>query len=98
VLEGECVLIVEGHERTLGRWDFAHFPPMTEHIVVGAGSGPCILLRVGARRPGRPIRYPVNEVARRHAAGVERETDVPREAYAPFAPGSLGPYREGDLP
>ena len=27
VLEGECTLIVEGEERTLGRWDFFFYSP-----------------------------------------------------------------------
>ena len=49
VLSGECVLIVEGQERQLKAWDFVHCPPMTEHVFVGAGDGPCVVLAVGAR-------------------------------------------------
>ena len=40
VLQGECLLIVEGEERTLRRWDFFHCPPQTKHVIVGAGDGP----------------------------------------------------------
>ena len=43
-----------------------------------------LVLAVGARFPGRTIVYPVDEVALRHAAGVERETTQPREAYEGF--------------
>jgi uncharacterized cupin superfamily protein len=84
VLSGECVLLVEGEERALRAWDFVHCPPWTEHIFVGAGDGPCLVIGVGARRKGRGIRYPVNELALRYGAGVETETTDPREAYARF--------------
>lgn len=87
VLSGECLLIVEGEERRLGAWDFVHCPPWTEHAFVGAGDGPCLLLAVGSRTrtEGSGIRYPVNEAALRHGAGVETETSDPDEAYARFA-------------
>jgi hypothetical protein len=52
-------------------------------VFVGAGDGPCAVLMVGAR-PDTEVVYPVAEVARRHGAGVERETHSPDEAYAPF--------------
>lgn len=83
VLSGECLLIVEGEERPLKQWDFVHCPPWTEHVFVGAGSGPSVLLSVGARgREG--LRYPANETALEHGAGVETETAHPQEAYARF--------------
>ena len=85
VLSGECLLIVEGQERLLRAWDFVHCPPWTEHIFVGTGDGPCVVVAVGARRKGRGIRYPVNEIALKHRAGVEVETTVPAEAYAGLA-------------
>lgn len=91
VLSGECLLLIEGQERLLRAWDFVHCPPDTEHIFVGAGSGPCVLIMAGARRPGRPIVYPVSEVARRHRAGVDRETTSPQEAYAPYERPQPGP-------
>ena len=76
---------MEGEERRLRAWDFFHCPPMTEHILVGAGDSPCVILMTGIRRPGRPIVYPVSELALRHAAGAETETPSPREAYASYA-------------
>jgi uncharacterized cupin superfamily protein len=98
VLSGECLLLIEGEERRLAAWDFVHCPPWTEHVFVGAGAGPCVVLMVGERRPGSRVRYPAAELALRHGAGVEHETDSAREAYARFALPREGRYREGDLP
>ena len=84
VLAGECLLLVEGEERLLRPWDFVHCPNWTEHIFVGAGHGPCLLIGVGARTPGRGVRYVVHEVALRHGAGVEKETSDPKEAYGRY--------------
>ncbi len=84
VLSGECLLLIEGGERRLKAWDFVHCPPWTDHVFVGAGSGPCVILMVGARRPDEEVVYPVSEVAQKHGAGVEEETTQPREAYARF--------------
>ena len=84
VLWGECVLLVEEQERPLKAWDFVHCPPGTNHVFVGAGDGPCAILMTGARRDEDEIVYPVSELALRHGAGVDVETDSPAEAYAPF--------------
>jgi uncharacterized cupin superfamily protein len=98
VLAGECLLLVEGEERPLRAWDFFHCPPWTEHVLVGAGSGPCLILAVGGRAPDDAVRYPVAEVALRHGAGVREEADTGREAYAGVSEPVERPYREGDLP
>lgn len=99
VVTGECILIVEGQERRLRQWDFVHCPPWTEHIFVGVGEEPCVIVMVGARKPGDGLLYPFNEAAARHGASVERETTEPAEAYAPYPRDPLfSPYREGDLP
>ena len=82
VLAGECIAVVEGQERGLRQWDYLHCPSGTEHILVGAGDGPCAILMLGARSADRTIHYPVNPVAARHGASVARSTDSPREAYA----------------
>ena len=84
VLWGECLLLVEGRERPLRQWDFVHLPAGTEHVAIGAGDGSCAILMVGARDPDRDIVYPVSELAARHGASAERETDSPAEAYARF--------------
>jgi uncharacterized cupin superfamily protein len=84
VIEGECLLIVEGEERLLRAWDYFHCPPGTTHGFVGAGDGPCVVVTFGGRSEGGTILYARDEVALGHEAGVEQETDAPREAYAPF--------------
>ena len=84
VLAGECLAIVEGQERLLRQWDFLHCPPGTEHAFVGRGDRPCVLFMAGARKPGRTIVYPRSEIALRHGAGVETETDSAHEAYASY--------------
>ena len=85
VLSGECLLIAEGRERLLLAWDFVHCPPLTEHVFVGAGDGPCVVVGIGSRAKGRGVRYAVNDAALAHGAGVEEETSDPRVAYARFA-------------
>jgi quercetin dioxygenase-like cupin family protein len=58
VLRGECVARIDGEERLLRQWDFLHCAPGTHHGFVGTGDGPCVLLMVGARIPGRTFDYP----------------------------------------
>lgn len=83
VLSGACVLLVEGQERELRRWDYFHCPPGTAHMTVGAaGDEPCALLMVGARTKGRLLRYPVDETAAKHGASVQTAAESAREAYA----------------
>ncbi len=101
VLAGEALLIVEGEERALRRWDFVHCPAGTKHVIVGAGEGPCIVLAVGARVRSTGSdwgAYVVDEAAIRHGAGVEEETTDPNQAYAPFPQREPTRYREGWLP
>lgn len=101
VLAGEAVLVIEGEERPLRQWDFVHCPSETKHTIVGAGGDGAVVLAVGARAhqddPGWGG-YPVDETARRHGAGVERETNEPREAYAGLPRREPTSYREGWLP
>ena len=101
VLAGDALAIVEGEERLLARWDFLHCPAGTDHVIIGAGAGPCVILAVGARDRSTGEEwgaYTVDEAALRHGAGVEHETTVAREAYARFARSRLTAYREGWLP
>jgi uncharacterized cupin superfamily protein len=93
VLVGECLLLVEGEERSLRAWDFVHCPADTEHSFVGAGDGPCVIFMTGSRAgwPEKGIVYPVSELALRHGAGVPAETTSPAEAYAPLPKWRLGP-------
>jgi uncharacterized cupin superfamily protein len=98
VLSGECLLLVEEQERPLRAWDFVHLPPWTDHVLVGAGDGPCVAVMIGGRFDPDRVRYPVSELALRHGAGVEHETDSPEEAYAAVPERSPSRYHEGDLP
>jgi uncharacterized cupin superfamily protein len=98
VLRGECLLIVEGEERPLKAWDFVHCPAWTEHVLVGAGSGPCVVVAVGARREDDEVLYPVSELAQRYGGSVLEETSSAEEAYARFSKRVDRSYRDGDLP
>ena len=101
VVSGEALLIVEGEERPLRAWDFVHCPPSTKHVIVGAGSGPCLVIAVGARaHDGEPdsLGFTVDEVARRHRASVEEDTMDGEVAYASLPPREPTAYRDGWLP
>ena len=102
VLSGEPLLIVDGEERRLRRWDFVHFPAGTRHIVVGAGDGPCAVLAIGARdhidENCNGGAYTVDETALRHGAGVEEETNDARIAYARYPAPEPASYQDGWLP
>jgi uncharacterized cupin superfamily protein len=111
VLSGEALLVVEGEERPLRRWDLVHCPAGTRHVIVGAGDAPCAVLAVGARErqtvraPDGTLRwaedwgaYTVDEAALRHGAGVAEETTDEEQAYARFAEPEPTPYRDGWLP
>ena len=101
VASGEAVLIIEGEERQLRAWDFVHSPPNTKHVIVGAGSGPCLVIAVGARaHDGQPgsLGFTVDEVAKRHGASVEEDTMDGGVAYASVPPREPTAYRDGWLP
>jgi len=87
VLAGKCLLIVEDEERELGAWDFFHCPPKTDHMILGAGDGPSVVVGLGARGLRRKgLLYPVSEAATRHGVSVPKETTKPEEAYADLTP------------
>ena len=92
VLSGECTLIVEGEERRLKAWDHFHCAPGTNHIIVGAGDGPCAILMAGLRGEGKELHYPVSEVAARYNASTPEETNTPRVAYSDWNM-DLKPFR-----
>lgn len=81
VLSGECTLIVEEQERSLGAWDFVHCPAGTRHVFVGAGNEPCAILMLGRRDGDQGLNYPVSPVAAKHGASAEVSTPDPRVAY-----------------
>jgi uncharacterized cupin superfamily protein len=91
VLAGECVLLVEEEERRLHAWDFVHCPAGTEHIFIGAGDEPCVILMAGARGDDWNVVYPVSELAASYGASAHEEITDPRLAYG----GRFEPSRRG---
>jgi uncharacterized cupin superfamily protein len=101
VVSGEGLLIVEGTERRLRRWDLVHCPAGTEHTILGAGEEPCVVVAVGARERSTGPEwgaYTVDETALRHEAGVAEETTDPDVAYGRYGPSERRRYRNGLLP
>ena len=98
VLDGECLLIVEGEERSMRKWDLFHCPPQVAHVIVGAGDRPALVLAVGSRMHGDGGFYPADPVAQRHGAAPASDTAEPKEAYAGRTLLPPGPYQEGWLP
>jgi uncharacterized cupin superfamily protein len=99
VLAGTCLLIVEDEERELKPWDFFYCPPETDHMIVGAGDDPAVVLAVGARGRGRKgLVYAVSKTAQKHGVSVKEETTEPAEAYADIPKSRRVEYRDGWLP
>jgi uncharacterized cupin superfamily protein len=112
VLSGEALLVIEGEERPLRRWDFVHCPPRTQHTIIGAGDRPCIVFAVGALEnhtvgsrvdgtlQGRDDggAYTVDEAALRHGAGVDQETNDADVAYERFPVLEPTIFRDSWLP
>jgi quercetin dioxygenase-like cupin family protein len=111
VLAGEAVAIVEGEERPLRQWDFLHCPPRTNHVIVGAGTGPCVVFAVGSRENHTQRRadgtiegrddwgaYTVDEAAQRHRATPPEETTQGSVAYGRFGEPVSTRYSKGWLP
>ena len=70
-------------------------------MIVGAGDGLCGILAIGAREHMAGTNwgaYTVDEVALRHGAGVEEETNDAELAYARFPKSEPTRYRDGWLP
>ena len=101
VLSGEALLIVEDEEQPLRQWDYFHCPVPVPHTIVGAGSGPCTILAIGAREHQAGADwggYPYSDVAMKHDASAEEETSDPDVAYARFPDRQPGEFREDWLP
>jgi len=47
-----------------------------------AGTAPCVVLMMGTRKDSRAFLYPASELAARHGASVEHDTDSQEQAYA----------------
>src|SRR3954453_1940929 len=82
VLEGECLVVVEGEERVLHQWDYFHCPPETAHIMIGgSGEEPCVLFMFGNRLPDAETHYLVEPAATRHGVSARKPTTSALEAY-----------------
>ena len=97
VLSGECLLLIDGEERSLRQWDFVHLPAGTPHVVVGAGDQAAVVLMAGTRKDPDEVLYPVELVAQKQGAGVDKETPDSKQAYAGVE-DYVAEYRRGDLP
>jgi len=110
VLAGEALAIVEGEERPLRQWDLLHCPPGTKHVIVGAGTRPCVIFSVGSRERHTYRRadgeiegrddwgaYTVDEAAARHGATPPEETTDAGVAYGRFPEPVSTRYRDGWL-
>jgi uncharacterized cupin superfamily protein len=97
VLSGEALLIVDGEESLLRQWDYFHCPGGVPHTIVGAGDRPTAILAVGARSSDDSGAYPYSEVAMRHNASAEEDTDESQLAYARFPAGERAEFSEGWL-
>ena len=101
VVSGEALLIVEGQERPLRQWDFVHCPPKTEHAIIGAGDGPCILLAMSSRENqayGPYGKYIASEVARNHRASPKETAQDDAEWEAEIPSSEPASYGDGWLP
>jgi uncharacterized cupin superfamily protein len=101
VLSGEAVLVIDGEERTIRQWDYVHCPPGIPHTRIGAGSGPCVILAIGARDHQRDDDwggYPYSELAMKHNASAEEDTTSSEVAYARFPKRKPGAFNEDWLP
>ena len=70
-------------------------------MIVGAGSGPCLVIAVGAREhSGMPdgLGFAADDVAKRRGASVEEDTMDGGRAYASVPSREATAYREGWLP
>src|SRR5919205_682862 len=81
VLAGEGLLIVEGEERPLRRWDFVHCPAGTKHMIVATGEEPCVIVAASVtaaseRRQLHPsvVLIPSTSKPIAHAAKANRRT------------------------
>jgi uncharacterized cupin superfamily protein len=101
VLSGEGLLIVEGQERPLRKWDFVHCPPRTGHAFVGTGDEPLVLLCASSRqfqKDGPWGYYLADETAARHNASALEDTQDADVADARFPPVRETRYPDGLLP
>ena len=100
VLAGTPLLVVEGQERQLEQWDFVHCPPETNHVFVGAGSGPSVILAASSRqfqKDGPWGYYTADPVAAKHGASPPETTQDTAVAQRALPESRESRYRDGWL-
>lgn len=90
ILQGRCILVIDGQERSLRPWDLVHCPAGTAHTIVASGDAPALILAVGARTAQRVPEYPFEPAAARHGAGIPDDGTSARDHYASFGPPQPG--------
>ncbi len=101
VLSGEALLVIDGEERTIRQWDYVHCPPGVPQTRIGAGSGPCLILAIGAREHQHGPDwggYPYSELAAKYDASAPEDTTDPDVAYARFPDRQPAEFSEDWLP
>ena len=84
----------------LRQWDFVHCPPGANHVLVGAGDGPSVILAASSRqfqKDGPWGLYTADETAARHGASPPETTDGGAIAYRDFPASADSRYQEGRL-
>jgi hypothetical protein len=66
-------------------------------VIVGAGSGPCVVIAIGGRQHDE-LGFPADQTAARYGASVESDTRDGGVAYANVPPRAPAAYRDGWLP
>jgi uncharacterized cupin superfamily protein len=100
VLAGTPLLVIEGEERMLKQWDFVHCPPGTNHVFVGAGDEPAVILAASSRqfqKDGPWGYYTANPVAAKHGASPPETTQDGSVAYRDFPDSHESRYQSGWL-
>ncbi len=100
VLAGTPLLVVEEQERELRQWDFVHCPPGANHVLVGAGDGPSVILAASSRRfqkDGPWGEYTKSDVAARYGASPPETTQDGSVAYRDFPDSQESRYQDGWL-
>ena len=101
VLAGTPLLVVEGEERLLEQWDFVHCPPETNHVLVGAGDGPSIVLAASSRqfqKDGPWGFYTADETAAKYGASPPETTQDTEVAQRDLSKSQPSRYRDDWLP
>lgn len=101
IISGEALLIVEGLERPLKQWDFAFCPLKTNHVIVGAGDGPCVGVAMSSRENqqfGPYGEYTENDVAARYGASPPETTQDDSDAAPQWETSRPAAYQKGWLP